>query len=94
MVNVPASRFLRPYMKALGFLEPLRLLRVKRAMTHAAKRGEVFHLWWHPHNFGVNQEQNFKNLESILSHYKKLRERHGMQSASMKDIASYSTNQQ
>lgn len=88
IVNVPASRFLRPYMKSLAWLEPLRILRIKRAMTHAAKRGEVFHLWWHPHNFGIHQEENFKNLTNILEHYKKLESKYGMQSASMREIAS------
>jgi hypothetical protein len=87
IVNVPASRFLRPYMKTLAWLEPLRLLRIKRAMTYAAKRGEIFHLWWHPHNFGINQEQNFKNLTTILEHFKMLQEKYGMRSASMREIA-------
>lgn len=86
ILNIPASRFLRPYMRRLAFLEPLRMRRIKRAMTHAAQRGEVFHLWWHPHNFGVNQEENFKNLITILEHYKKLHEKYGMESASMRDI--------
>jgi peptidoglycan/xylan/chitin deacetylase (PgdA/CDA1 family) len=88
MVNIPASRFLRPYMPLLAFLEPLRLLRIKRAMTHAAKRGEVFHLWWHPHNFGIHQEENFKNLTEILEHYKTLGEKYGFKSCSMKECLS------
>lgn len=87
IVNVPASRFLRPYMPTLKWLEPLRMLRIKRAMTHAAKRGEVFHLWWHPHNFGIHQEENFKNLTTILEHYKKLQKEYGMQSASMRELS-------
>ena len=56
-------------------------------MTHAARRGEIFHLWWHPHNLGINQEQNFKNLEEILLHFTQLQKKYGMQSASMSDIA-------
>lgn len=85
--NVPASRFFRPYVRALALFEPLRIRRIKRAMTRAAKRGEVFHLWWHPHNFGINQEENFKNLESILNHFTMLQSGYGMQSASMREIA-------
>jgi hypothetical protein len=87
MVNIPSSRFLRSYMPALKMLEPLRMLRIKRAMTHAAKRAEVFHLWWHPHNFGIHQEENFKNLTSILEHYKKLQATYKMESASMRELA-------
>jgi peptidoglycan/xylan/chitin deacetylase (PgdA/CDA1 family) len=85
--DIPSSRFLRPFMPILGFLEPLRMLRIKRAMTHAAKHGEVFHLWWHPHNFGTNQEANFRNLTTILEHFKALQKKYGMQSASMNEIA-------
>jgi len=86
-MNIPASRFLRPFMPALSFLEPLRMSRIKHAMTRAAKRGEVFHLWWHPHNFGIHQEENFKNLETLLSHFEYLKKEYGMQSVSMKEMA-------
>lgn len=86
LLNIPASRFLRPVMKQLAFLEPLRMRRIKKSMTHAAKHGEVFHLWWHPHNFGINQNENFKNLEEILKHYAMLKKKYGMQSVSMRDI--------
>jgi hypothetical protein len=75
-------------MKTLSWLEPLRLRRIKKAMTYAAKRGEVFHLWWHPHNFGINQEENFKNLTEILEHFKTLQRKYSMRSASMKEISS------
>lgn len=88
MMNVPSSRFFRPYIKSLAWLEPLRLLRIKRAMTFAAKRGEVFHLWWHPHNFGINQTENFKNLIAILEHYNMLKEKYGFESRSMKETVS------
>jgi peptidoglycan/xylan/chitin deacetylase (PgdA/CDA1 family) len=86
-INVPSSRFLRPWSSALRFLEPIRMRRIKKAMTHAAKNGEVFHLWWHPHNFGIDQEQNFKNLTELLEHFRNLREHYGMKSASMRDVA-------
>ncbi len=86
-VNIPSSRFLRPWSSTLRLLEPLRLRRIKSAMTHAAKRGEIFHLWWHPHNVGIDQEENFRNLEAVLKHYKKLHDEYGMESASMGDLA-------
>lgn len=85
-LNIPASRFFRPYMPTLRFFEKLRMRRIKNAMTHAAERGEVFHLWWHPHNFGIHQEENFKNLETILDHFAFLAKEYGMESASMRDI--------
>jgi peptidoglycan/xylan/chitin deacetylase (PgdA/CDA1 family) len=89
--NVPASRFLRPYSKTLRYLEPLRLHRIKTSMTHAAKNGEVFHLWWHPHNFGADLEENNKNLTSLLEHFTMLRERYDMQSLTMTEAADLAT---
>jgi hypothetical protein len=56
-------------------------------MTYAAKRGEVFHLWWHPHNFGINQKENLKFLNSILQHYTFLKEKYGFESLSMNDLS-------
>lgn len=88
LVNIKSSRFLRPYMPMLSFLEGLRLRRIKKSMTRAAKRGEIFHLWWHPHNFGANQNENLLFLESILSHYSFLKETYSMESKSMREVAS------
>jgi len=87
LVNLPASRQLRPYSSWLSWLDWLRLWRVTAGMTKAAKRGEVFHLWWHPHNFGVNQEKNLAFLQKILEHYKQLEKQYGMQSVTMRECA-------
>lgn len=86
LVEVKSSMFFRPYSKKFSFLESLKLKRVKNAMTHAAKKKQNFHLWWHPHNFGVNQEQNLKNLEEILKHYQFLRTKYSMKSLTMKEL--------
>jgi peptidoglycan/xylan/chitin deacetylase (PgdA/CDA1 family) len=88
MVNVPASRFLRPCSRALSPLEPLQLRRITSAMTQAARRGEHFHIWWHPHNFGANTERNLENLKAVLTHYTKLRDTYGFDSRTMREFAS------
>lgn len=87
-INLPASRFLRPWSARTSRLEGPRLQRIERSMSHAAHRGEAFHLWWHPHNFGVNLQQNLDNLDRVLGHFDRLRQAHGMESASMCDVAS------
>ena len=61
--------FLRPYNNILFFLEALKIVRIKKAMLHAAKHNKTFHLWWHPHNFGVNQQNNLNNLVLILNYF-------------------------
>jgi len=87
MLNIPASLFLRPWSKRLMFIEPLRLWRIKWSMTRTAKKGGVFHLWWHPHNFGSNSVENMYFLEEILKHYKKLNSKYDFKSLTMADIA-------
>jgi hypothetical protein len=82
-VDVPASAFLRPYSPDLAALDGLRLRRLTRAMTTAAEHGQVFHLWWHPHNFGRHLAQSMAFLERILVHFESLRRRHGMESLTM-----------
>ena len=82
-VNVRASRFLRPYTHRLRSLEKLRLKRIQRSMRHAAKHNENYHLWWHPHNFGKNQEKNLDFLEKILIEYKSLNKEYGFESKAM-----------
>jgi len=82
-IDVPASRFLRPYSPRLRLFERLRLARIKGEMTFAAKNGRLYHLWWHPHNFGVNTELNLRFLRRILDHYRALRTAYGMESANI-----------
>lgn len=86
-VNIPASRFLRPYIPKLKMLDGLKLRRIKKAMEYAAKNNQLFHLWWHPHNFGINQEENFSFLEKILQHYSHLHQQYGFQSYTMTGLA-------
>ena len=86
MVNVAASRFLRPWSRKLRWLEPLRLRRIKRAMHYAARNNQLFHLWWHPHNFGANLEENMRFLEAILRYYKELNQQYGFSSETMSGL--------
>ncbi|MFS0688859.1 polysaccharide deacetylase family protein [Sporosarcina sp. 179-K 8C2 HS] len=87
VVNLPSSRFLRPYIAKLKILEPLRLRRIKKSITHAAKNGEVFHLWWHPHNFGKNIDENIRFLTEILQLVSNLRSEYGFESLSMAEAS-------
>lgn len=86
MLNVCASRMLRPYSTRLSFLESLRLRRIKKEITYAARKGEMYHLWWHPHNFGANMEKNFSFLEAILKTYRSCNEKYGMKSCTMTEL--------
>lgn len=86
MVDVPASRFLRPVSKN-ATLERLRLWRITSAMEAAARRRRLFHLWWHPHNFGVDLQENLAFLRNVLDHFRILQDRYGMRSMTMAAVA-------
>jgi hypothetical protein len=58
-------------------------------MTYAAKKKELYHLWWHPHNFGVNIKENMENLTVLLKHYQFLHTKYGFANLTMKEAAGF-----
>lgn len=82
-IDVTGSDFFRPYSRKLSILEPFKVRRIKKSMLFAAKNNLMYHLWWHPHNFGVNQTQNLYNLEEILRYYQQLRKQYAFESITM-----------
>jgi hypothetical protein len=87
LINVPASRFLRPVSGLDRQLSRLRLRRICHEMTRAAQKGADYHLWWHPHNFGTYTEENLALLDAIIAHYGELRKRYGMVSLTISEAA-------
>lgn len=85
--NIPASRIFRPYSKKLSLFEPMKIRRIKKEILYAAKHGEIYHLWWHPHNFGANIDNNMSNLEEVLKFYLDCKKKYGMTSYSMNELA-------
>lgn len=92
LYNLPSSRFLRPFAPSLRIFEKKRLERITSAMNHAAQKNEVYHLWWHPHNFGDNVEENFLFLEKILKHYRFLSDKHNFTSVTMEGLSTIIDN--
>lgn len=86
LCDVRASRLLRPYSPSLRHLEGLRLRRIRRGLRAAARTGQIYHLWWHPHNLGINIDANLAFLRRILDEFARSRERFGMQSLSMAEV--------
>jgi peptidoglycan/xylan/chitin deacetylase (PgdA/CDA1 family) len=83
--DVRASRFLRPA-SSRATSRRLVLRRIRQSLRQAAERGEIYHLWWHPHNFGRHLEANLADLRVILDELERLREEKGMTSLSMRDV--------
>jgi len=83
LINLPSSRFYRAYFPKLSMFEFLKKRRITKGMKHAAKNNALFHLWWHPHNFGDHIDENFKNLEDVFKAYKKLNKKYNFESMTM-----------
>lgn len=87
LFNIKGSRQLKPVSTSLKLLERRRLKRILNSMTYAAKKAEIYHLWWHPHNFGAQLQENLAFLKEILEHYHYLEKRYNFQSINMKNLA-------
>jgi len=85
--NVPSSRYLRPHSPALRWLDPLRLKRITDCIRLAAVEKKIFHLWWHPHDFGLRTDENFAFLRKIIESFVDCRDRPGMRSLTMAEAA-------
>lgn len=86
VVKLPASRFFRPYKKKEKIIQYFKIKRILDEMTYAAKQGLSYHLWWHPHNFANDVNENLKQLKIIIEHYKYLKKSYNFQSKTMGDF--------
>lgn len=83
---IPASRLLRPYAPSEYVLNDLKIARIESEMLRAATKGEVYHLWWHPHNFGNYPSKSMQGLERIARSFEVCRKKYNMKSLTMGEI--------
>jgi peptidoglycan/xylan/chitin deacetylase (PgdA/CDA1 family) len=93
LCNVPASGFLRSVGAGTRLDTERRAARIKQAMKQAARSGRLFHLWWHPHNFGRDTPENLGMLRDLLDHFRRLRDEEGMRSLTMCEAAGLASRQ-
>lgn len=86
---LPASRFFRPSSALDTLLPGFKIKRIKKEMTRAAQNAEVYHLWWHPHNFSVNPQVAFCELRELIEHFSELRKKYHFQSMNMGELAAF-----
>ena len=84
MVDLVGSRFLRSSRGRA--LHVLQATRIRAGMMRAAKSKKVFHLWWHPQDFGHDPELSLELLNQVLAYYVQLHEEFGMQSFNMHSL--------
>ena len=87
MVNIPSSRLLLAVPYRSSTFGALCQRRIEAGMGHAARTGRIYHLWWHPHNFGSHVDDNIAMLRKVLERYRALAETEGMGSRTMGEIA-------
>ncbi|MHA7131838.1 polysaccharide deacetylase family protein [Algoriphagus namhaensis] len=85
-VIIPASRILRPFAPKSPLLNSQRLRRILSEMSDAAQNGSIYHLWWHPHNFGKDPDRAMKELNQIITHYLSLKDQYAMRSMTMASL--------
>lgn len=88
-LQLPASRFFRPWRSKYKFANKLRLRHMCNELKQAAVHDECYHLWFHPENFGDHPEENMANLQQLLEHYEKCSNRYGMTSWNMAEYAQH-----
>ncbi len=86
-VDIPASLFFRPRSTNGNPLNHLRMTRIKNLMKDAATSDALFHLWWHPHNFGVHSAESLRDLESILIWFRRLADQSGYRNLTLTELA-------
>ncbi len=87
LVNIAASAFLRPVTRHRSLFNDLQFRRLAACLRYAAENRQFFHLWWHPHNFGLNTQENIAFLRRLFENFSELREKHGIRSLSMAQAA-------
>ena len=60
---------------------------MSQGASEGARAGAVCHLWWHPHNFGVDQAENLAFLRRLFEVYRECQHDYGMRSMTMAQAA-------
>lgn len=85
-INLASSCFYRSYSHRLRHFEWLKHKRIHSSLKFAAKHHKIYHLWWHPHNFGQHMDKNFSQLESLFKYFRELQQSYGMTSMNMGEM--------
>lgn len=88
LVNIPDSLALVSR-KGIKRLLPSfqRIRKLRRALDAAARRGETFHLWFHPSNFSYDTETQFKIFDAVLAYAAEMRDRRALDIVTMGEQA-------
>ncbi len=88
MVNIPGSLFFRITHFGIKKNVPFSILEKKaiKGLQQASSQGKIFHLWFHPFNFGYKMDEHFNAFEKVLKEAKRLRDIGKIETQTMKTI--------
>lgn len=87
LVNIPDSMLLMGRNGPRRFILPSVVVRkAKKGLKRAARRKEIFHLWFHPSNFSYSTETQFRIFEKILKYAADMREKGDIDIKTMQQV--------
>lgn len=88
IVEIPGSQVFRPTQGGWKYTTAQSsIARAVNGLQRAAQRGGVFHLWFHPFNFGHAPDKDLKRLEHVLESAYELSERGEIECRPMREVA-------
>jgi peptidoglycan/xylan/chitin deacetylase (PgdA/CDA1 family) len=80
-----SSLFFRPSLP--DYLWPLHVRKIENSVS-VMKPGDVFHMWFHPHNFGIDRVKRLARLQQVLAVMAELAHRRKLEFRSMRELHS------
>jgi peptidoglycan/xylan/chitin deacetylase (PgdA/CDA1 family) len=88
LVEIPGSQAFRPFHDGWQFSpKQTRVKRAKKGLDAAAKTGKIFHLRFHPFDFGFEPDRMLGLLEQVLEYASMLRDRGCINVRPMREVA-------
>ncbi len=88
LVEIPGSVFFHIQHRGIKKYIPFKILILKttKGLTRAAVQGKIFHLWFHPYNFGYRMEEHLQALEAVLKCAVQLKEKGQLEFLTMQGV--------
>jgi peptidoglycan/xylan/chitin deacetylase (PgdA/CDA1 family) len=88
MWNIPGNQFFMPKV-GIRRLIPMacQVRRVKAGINQAVRRGDLYHLWFHPFNLNAKPDAMFSGLERIFAYAARMRDKGLLDILTMGDYA-------
>lgn len=88
VVEIPGSQVFRPFHGGWQFApERTRVARAKKGLDDAVKTGRIYHLRFHPFDFGLEPDRMLGLLEEVLEYAANLRRQGSLKVRPLREIA-------